>query len=716
MSDVAIRENRHTRRSLLVALVLSLVVLANTGGARAQTELSGIDVSNWQRQIDWVAVAGTGNAFVFAKATEGTTFTDLTFPLNRSGTTLLGMRFGAYHFALPSGSSDSAAVADATAEADYFLSVAQPLPKELLPVLDLEDSGGLSVVRLSLWVQTWLGQVAARTGLKTIVYVSPNFWKTKLGDSPVVAMAGHRLWIAHWAKAVLPILPGASWGGLGWSFWQWSNCQKIAGIPGCVDGDRFNGSSLDSVTVRAYPVGQPSVINAPTIVGGPQEGRLLAALPGSWSGGKPVSFSYQWQRCDAAGRACATIPAATSSSYTPTAADVGRALLLRVSAVTQAGTASASSAPTLAVASSGANGGGTAPKPRLLPSIQGSIQVGQTLTVLVGTWTGSPTSFSYQWRRCPGRGACTAIAGAGGTTYTITPGDIGAALSLTVTAVGPGGSGSATSVLTAIVTPAPVPEPTVGTTVAQAGQAGAVTTATANAVATWQPGTFPDQTAVALTATTSRLSLPGTALKLSFGATVPLPWPIDVRYAAAADAVPGILPLKGVWQPLAELPSPTLPAAQLAGTYRDPAGALHVLTRTSGRIALFAAGKWGDPRYATALKPRIAVITTVTVNRAADGSAVLYTRVTLDTQAHLYVSLLGADGERLLIPQEGARIGSSLHGKPVKVLQALQLRPGALPLRLRVPVTQLRVKGPYTLRIVAVDPYGRKTTMNVKTG
>ena len=181
----------------------------------AQTGLSGIDVSNWQRQIDWVAVAGTGNSFVFAKATESTTFTDLTFPLNRSGSTVLGMRFGAYHMGRPSGSTDAAVVASAIAQADFFLSVATPLKGELLPVLDVEYDGGLSVARLSLWVQTWLGQVVARTGLKPIVYVSPSFWKTRLGDSPVVAAAGHRLWIAHWTKAALPILPGASWGGLG---------------------------------------------------------------------------------------------------------------------------------------------------------------------------------------------------------------------------------------------------------------------------------------------------------------------------------------------------------------------------------------------------------------------------------------------------------------------------------------------------------------------
>ena len=196
-------------------------------------------------------------------------------------------------------------------------------------------------------------------------------------------------------------------------------------------------------------------------------------------------------------------------------------------------------------------------------------------------------------------------------------------------------------------------------------------------------------------------------MRLSFGATAPLPWPIDVQYPnAPADTVPGILPLKGVWQPLAELPTPTLPTAQMAGTYRDPAGTLHLLTRTAGRIALFAAGKWGDPRYATALKPRVALVNHVGVEKTADGGLTVFGRITLDTQAHLYVTLLAANGTKLLLPQKGARIGWWLQGKPAKTLQALQLQPGALPFRLRVPAAQLRAKGRHTLRIVARDPTG----------
>ena len=68
--------------------------------------------------------------------------------------------------------------------------------------------------------------------------------------------------------------------------------------------------------------------SAPTVVGTAQAGAKLAGVPGVWNGGKPVTFTYQWQSCDAAGFTCTPIPGATLETYTPTATDVGHALVL----------------------------------------------------------------------------------------------------------------------------------------------------------------------------------------------------------------------------------------------------------------------------------------------------------------------------------------------------------------------------------------------------
>ena len=67
------------------------------------------------------------------------------------------------------------------------------------------------------------------------------------------------------------------------------------------------------------------------------------------------------------------------------------------------------------------------------PSISGKAVAGQILTAATGTWSPTPTSFSYQWKR---DGA--AIAGATGATYRVTNDDATRRITVTVTANVPG--------------------------------------------------------------------------------------------------------------------------------------------------------------------------------------------------------------------------------------------------------------------------------------
>jgi hypothetical protein len=77
----------------------------------------------------------------------------------------------------------------------------------------------------------------------------------------------------------------------------------------------------------------------------------LTAARGSWSGTQPISYAYQWRRCDQTGAACADIFAATAPNYTLTATDVGSTVAVTVTATNGGGSASASSFRTTAVTS-----------------------------------------------------------------------------------------------------------------------------------------------------------------------------------------------------------------------------------------------------------------------------------------------------------------------------------------------------------------------------
>jgi hypothetical protein len=82
------------------------------------------------------------------------------------------------------------------------------------------------------------------------------------------------------------------------------------------------------------------------------------------------------------------------------------------------------------------------------PTISGTAVVGQTLTAGNGTWSATPDSYTYVWRR-----STVAISGATSSTYQLVTGDIGATITVTVTAVKAGYvSAAATSSATATVT------------------------------------------------------------------------------------------------------------------------------------------------------------------------------------------------------------------------------------------------------------------------
>jgi putative glycosyl hydrolase-like family 15 (GHL15) protein len=86
------------------------------------------------------------------------------------------------------------------------------------------------------------------------------------------------------------------------------------------------------------------------------------------------------------------------------------------------------------------------------PKISGTEKVGKTLSATAGTWSGSPTSFSYSWARCDAQGAnCVPVTDAGAAAYTTSAADAGRTLRVSVTARNAGGAATATSAATAPV-------------------------------------------------------------------------------------------------------------------------------------------------------------------------------------------------------------------------------------------------------------------------
>jgi len=202
----------------------------------------------------------------------------------------------------------------------------------------------------------------------------------------------------------------------------------------------------------ALPQAAPTNTAPPTISGTAAKGQTLVASTGTWTGTQPISFSFQWQRCDSAGANCAAVAGATNTTYVLGTDDVGKRIRVLVTATNSEGAASALSEATAVVASDGA------PKNEGEPAIGGSPVEGQKLTATTGTWSGTqPITFAYQWVRCgtdggkPDGSNCAVISGATSSSYTLTGSEVGFRIRVRVTATNSAGSATVASNATAIV-------------------------------------------------------------------------------------------------------------------------------------------------------------------------------------------------------------------------------------------------------------------------
>jgi lysozyme len=194
--------------------------------------MSGIDVSHFQGEIDWFEVRSAGICFAFIKATEGAGMSDPLFGQNWRGAKRAGVLRGAYHFCRPE--------VNAEVQAQFFLQKLQDDAGELPPVLDLEVLTNCEPEQVIHNAQTWLQIVEDKLATRPILYTGSSFWRKTLKNS--TAFSGYPLWIAHYTNGPKPLLPSA-WPN--WTFWQFAQAGRVAGIQGEVDLDIFNGDAAD---------------------------------------------------------------------------------------------------------------------------------------------------------------------------------------------------------------------------------------------------------------------------------------------------------------------------------------------------------------------------------------------------------------------------------------------------------------------------------------
>ncbi len=206
----------------------------------------GIDVSKYQKTVDWTRLSLHANAagrvvpsgkgakyvqpvlFALIKSTQGTTIRDPQFERNFREAKRCGIIRGAYHFLSVN--------SPVKAQVEYFIKNTPLEPGDLPPVLDLEIPKSImkrdhaKVVKMA---KEWLKLVEKHYGVKPIIYTYNNYY--------IDYLKGHGLddydyWIARYGKE-----PSARH----WEIWQFTETGVCTGIDHAVDINIFRGNYND---------------------------------------------------------------------------------------------------------------------------------------------------------------------------------------------------------------------------------------------------------------------------------------------------------------------------------------------------------------------------------------------------------------------------------------------------------------------------------------
>ncbi len=195
--------------------------------------VNGIDVSKYQGNVDWNAVAGAGVKFAWIKASEGGDRVDPMFQANWNAARTAGVARGAYHFMYW--------CRDSLEQIKWMEQNVPVEPDALPPVLDLEATPDSRTCRRHLEKEPTLVEVRVALqemeryfGKRPVIYTSVDFYEAILSDG---AFSDYPMWVRSTKHH-----PAVRYGSRKWVFWQYQADGRIPGIDGKVDRNVFHGT------------------------------------------------------------------------------------------------------------------------------------------------------------------------------------------------------------------------------------------------------------------------------------------------------------------------------------------------------------------------------------------------------------------------------------------------------------------------------------------
>ena len=166
-------------------------------------------------------------AYVYLKATEGGDRIDATFERNIEMARLHGLKVGSYHFYRPK--------TEQKKQLENFRSQCIPAEQDLLPMIDIETTGGLSTDEFCDSLFAFLELVEEAYQQKPLLYTFRNFYNRHL----LGKLDDYKLMIAMYTQEE-PVLADER----DITMWQYTGKGRIVGINGFVDKSRFMGDHI----------------------------------------------------------------------------------------------------------------------------------------------------------------------------------------------------------------------------------------------------------------------------------------------------------------------------------------------------------------------------------------------------------------------------------------------------------------------------------------
>ncbi len=298
------------------------------------SKFNGIDVSKWNKTIDWSKVKAAGIDFAFVRTCyrgyeEGGLAKDEYGPTNLKNAAAAGVKVGAYIF------SQAISVKEAEAEAEYLLNTVKGYNITMPLVFDFEyyPGGRLEEKNLSKTAQTNICLAFCKkiqaAGYTPLVYANKSMLTSGLNASTI--SASYPIWLAHYTTKT-------DYAG-DYDFWQYSSTGTVSGISGNVDMDIWYlkpGASGSFNSASASSSGSTVTAPSSTTLSGKASSYDKVKLSWKKVSGATGYIVYRYDTSSKSYKRIKKISSAGTISYTDTGRNMGKTYKYRVKAYKKA--------------------------------------------------------------------------------------------------------------------------------------------------------------------------------------------------------------------------------------------------------------------------------------------------------------------------------------------------------------------------------------------